>query len=152
MSSRLNYIHKYKGSPGITFPQEEGRTKQSFKEEVDINNIVDKYQRTGAISHANQYEAQYGDVTVDDFQTAMNVVANANTMYEDLPSTLREKFISPEGMLQFFETATPEDLREYGLVQGVITKEETIPTGMLVEPQESAQGDSDACEDEKSDE
>ena len=34
-------------------------TKQSFTKECDINNIMKKYQKTGAIDHVNKHEASY---------------------------------------------------------------------------------------------
>ena len=38
----------------------ESRTKQSFQKECDINAIMAKYQKTGAITHFNKHQQQYG--------------------------------------------------------------------------------------------
>lgn len=150
-SRKLQFVHNYVPPEGVKFPAGEGRTKQSFKDECDINNIVEKYQRTGAVSHANNYEAQYGDVNVADFQTAMNTVAQANTMFEDLPSSLREEFGDTAGMLNFFETAGEEELAKYGLTAGPVTSEETIPAGMIVDGGETPSEEPQEAPDEECD-
>lgn len=75
----------------LVFP-EQGRTKQSFKAECDINNIMAKYQRTGLVEFVNKHEPQYGDVTGFDFQASMNQVIAAQAMFEALPSSVRKRF------------------------------------------------------------
>lgn len=71
---------------------EESRTKQSFKEECDINNIMRKYEATGLVDFVSQYQPQYGDVTGIDFQNSMNIVAQATEMFEALPAKTRDLF------------------------------------------------------------
>ena len=39
-------------------PQGESRTKQSFADQCEINNIINKFQATGAITHANKHQLQ----------------------------------------------------------------------------------------------
>ena len=46
-----------------------------------------KFQKTGVIDHLNKYEGRYDDHTGSDYQNAMNVIAEANTMFEELPKT-----------------------------------------------------------------
>ena len=80
---------------------DDGRTKQSFKDETDVNYLVAKHTRMGTISHLEQWGGQYGDLSGFDFQTAQNQLAHANSMFEQLPSRVKNKFSnSPE---QFFE-------------------------------------------------
>jgi len=78
----------------------EQAAEQHHQEACDINNILAKYQRTGAMEHRNEYRGEYGAVSHSDFQEAMYIVANAQTMFEELPSTVRQKF---EGPGQFYE-------------------------------------------------
>lgn len=66
--------------------------KQSFKDECDINRIMAKYQKTGALSWLSRNEGRYEDVSGFEFQSAMNVVASANEMFADLPSSIRKRF------------------------------------------------------------
>lgn len=76
----------------VDFTDAVPRTKQSFKDEVDINNIVAKYQRTGLIDHVQEKRPIYGDVTSQDFKTAMDTVAKAKSLFEELPSESRKRF------------------------------------------------------------
>ena len=63
----------------------DGRTKQSFKDETDVNAIIKKHTRMGTLSHLEQWGGQYGDLADFDFQTAQNQIAKANSMFEQLP-------------------------------------------------------------------
>lgn len=46
---------------GIAFDPDECRTHQSFKDECDINNIIDLYARTGLVNHHASGKPQYVD-------------------------------------------------------------------------------------------
>ena len=88
---------------GTKQPEEytDGRTKQSFKDETDVNQIIAKHTRMGTLSHLEQFGGQYGEMADFDFQDAQNQIAKANSMFEQLPSAVRNQFSnSPE---QFFE-------------------------------------------------
>lgn len=108
----------------ISFP-EQGRTKQSFKAECDINNIMAKYQRTGLLEAVNQHQAQYGDVTGVDFQSAMQTVALANQMFMDMPSSIRKRFANDPG--EFLAFVNDENNRDEAIKLGLIPKPETEP-------------------------
>ena len=97
----------------------DGLTEQNHKDETDINNIVRKYNKTGLIDHLNQFEKQYGDMTGYDYQEAMNTVAAANTMFEGLPSSIRNKFDNdPAKFINFVDDeANADKLVEMGLAK-----------------------------------
>ncbi|AXL15424.1 internal scaffolding protein [Microviridae sp.] len=67
----------------ISFDPEEGRTHQSFKDECDINRIVDTYARTGVIPHVQLGQPQYGDNPEVDFFEAACAKASIASAYED---------------------------------------------------------------------
>lgn len=46
----------------ISFDPDEDLTHQSFKDECDINNIIDLHTRTGIVNHLNRGTPQYGFV------------------------------------------------------------------------------------------
>lgn len=70
---------------------EGGRTKQSFREECDINHIIKKFESDGIISHTNRASPAYTDnTTVDDLQDAMEQVAAAEAGFDGLQSSIRE--------------------------------------------------------------
>jgi phage internal scaffolding protein len=97
----------------------DGLTEQNHKDETDINNIVRKYNKTGLIDHLNQFEKQYGDMTGFDYQDAMNTIAAANTMFEGLPSSIRNKFDNdPAKFINFVDDeANADKLIEMGLAK-----------------------------------
>jgi len=97
----------------------DGLTEQNHKDETDINQIVRKYNKTGLIDHLNQFEKQYGDMTGYDYQDAMNTIAAANTMFEGLPSAIRNKFDNgPAKFINFVDDeANADKLVEMGLAK-----------------------------------
>lgn len=86
------------------------RTKQSFKEETDINQIMARFQKTGMLEFVNKHEPQYGDVTAIDFQTSMESVAKSREMFADLPSKVRDRFNNdPAELLEFLDDPANRD-------------------------------------------
>ena len=80
----------------------DGRTKQAFKDETDVNQIIAKHARMNTLSHLEQWGGQYGDLAGFDFHEAQNQIAHANSMFEQLPSSVRNEFSnSPERFFEF---------------------------------------------------
>lgn len=69
---------------------DDGRTKQAFREESEIKNIIKKYQRTGLLEF-RESNPTYQDLEAIDFHEAMNIVTKAQEMFEDLPSSMRKR-------------------------------------------------------------
>lgn len=84
----------------------QSRTKQAFKRECDVNEILARYRETGAIEHVARFAPQYGEVPSQTFYEAMNTVADSRTMFEELPSRIRKRFGNDPGQfLAFVEHA-----------------------------------------------
>lgn len=97
-------------------PIDDGMTRQSMADECNINKIMDKYQRTGAISHFNNHGERYGEVSPLQYDEAMRIFAESNSMYEELPSSIRNRFPSPSLFLEFVQDpANADELVELGL-------------------------------------
>lgn len=81
----------------------ETMTKQSFKDECDINNILKKYNRTQLLTHVNKIQGSYGDFSgVQDYQTSLNQVIHAQDAFNGLPSDLRKRFLNdPINFIEF---------------------------------------------------
>lgn len=107
-----------------------GRTKQSFTAECDINNIMARYQKTGILDFVNQHEPQYGDATGADFAAAMQVVAEGQSMFNDLPSELRAQFDNdPAEFLEFVSNpANKKEMAQMGLLNPEATALALAPT------------------------
>lgn len=79
------------------------RTKQSFKDEVNINSIIKKYRKTGLIKHVNANPGRYEDVSdVRNFHEAQNIIAEGKQMFNALPANVRERFQNDPGQLISF--------------------------------------------------
>jgi hypothetical protein len=76
----------------IEFNEKEDMTQQHFKDECDVNNILRKYVQTGNIEHFNVHGGSYMEVPAGDFHTAMNIVAEATQMFDQLPGQTRKEF------------------------------------------------------------
>ncbi len=79
----------------------DGRTKQAFKDETDVNKLLRKAQKVGSISHLQKFEGHYGDYAAFDFQDAQNKIAGAESIFSELPSEVRREF--QESPAKFFE-------------------------------------------------
>lgn len=80
----------------------DGRTKQSFKNETDVNKILERHARLGTLSHLEKWGGQYGDFSGFNFQEAQNQIARANTMFEQLPAEVRKEFnYRPDAFLDY---------------------------------------------------
>lgn len=99
-----------------------GATKQSFKDECDINRIMARYQVTGVLpEQLMPGNAQYVDVTGIEYQSAMLKVADAQSLFERLPAEVRLRFKNdPSEFLTFAENpANQADMVKMGLAKGV---------------------------------
>jgi phage internal scaffolding protein len=97
-----------------------GLTEQAHKEECDINYILRDYARTGFIKHAKEHEGKYDDFSVQDFQEAMFIVAQANSMFEELPGQVRKEFNNdPKQFLGFVQNPdNKERMEKMGILRG----------------------------------
>ena len=81
-----------------------GMTKQSFKDECDINNIMARFAVTGVVDFVNDHQGQFGDVSAIDFQNSLNTVIAAEALFEAMPSGLRDRFSNdPQKFLNFMD-------------------------------------------------
>ncbi len=71
---------------------DDGRTKQSFKDETDINKIMARFDKTGTISHLAKYEGVYADFSDFDFHKQSNMLAQGGEIFAALPAELRQEF------------------------------------------------------------
>lgn len=86
-------------------------TQQQFKEETDINNIMEKFGMTGLLPQTS-LNAQYGDFSgVNDYHSALNAIMAAEDQFDALPAKLRSYFDNdPAKLIDFMEN--PENRGE----------------------------------------
>jgi len=89
-------------------------TKQSEAAACDVNNIIRKYDRTGVLTHLQQAQAVYADVSeIGSYLEAVQTVESAHSRFYELPSGLRAHFSNdPAEFVDWSREATPEDRDE----------------------------------------
>jgi phage internal scaffolding protein len=86
-------------------------TQQNTAEQTDINYIVATFSKTGILPQAKQVPT-YGDFSqVSDFREALELIQEANEMFNSLPSAARSHFSNdPALFLDFMENRPDEAL------------------------------------------
>jgi phage internal scaffolding protein len=100
-------------------------TQQQFKDECDINNIMEKFGMTGLLPQ-NPLSANYGDFTgVNDYHTALNAIIAAEDQFEALPAQIRSRFGNdPANLIDFMEN--PENRSEAETLGLLVQKTESF--------------------------
>lgn len=118
--------HKYSIKPKIQVHfSGQGRTKQSFKDECDINRIMARYQATGLLPQINEIPPQYMDCTMYDFQEHQNFIAGAFSTFHELPSKLRARFNNNPA--EFFDFCSQDKNRPEMAEMGLLKAQEAQP-------------------------
>lgn len=103
-------------------PQSVSMTKQSFKDECDINRIVRRYIISGDMSGFGQLvnrNGRYMDVSMtQDFKASSDLVAGLSSLYQSR-ADIREKFRTFGAFLMAFEPLSDrgKDLADLGLIK-----------------------------------
>ncbi|AXL14533.1 internal scaffolding protein [Microviridae sp.] len=84
--------------------------QQQFKEECDINNIMDKFGMTGLIPQA-PLTPNYGDFSgVYDYHSALNAIIASEEQFDALPANLRSRFDNdPANLIDFMNNEANRD-------------------------------------------
>lgn len=94
-------------------------TKQEFKAECDINNIIRRFHKDGFLRHMAQGMPQFLDVSeLGDYRTAIDQVRAAERWFSQLPAKVRTKFDNDAAA--FLDRAghlTRSELRDLGLAE-----------------------------------
>lgn len=80
----------------------ETRTQQQFKDEVDINTIVERFGVTGETPPQMTFPNEQDFTEAFDFQTSMNVIVQAREAFMTLPAKTRARFQNdPQQFMEF---------------------------------------------------
>lgn len=109
------------------------RTKQSFKEECDVNNILRKYEKTGLITHVAAYKGRYEELPDPiEYQDALHAIRDAEVAFSSLPSKVRRYFNNDPAA---FLSATSEELIELGLATSSTPSRAATPSQSGEQPE-----------------
>ena len=116
-------------------------TVQADKDSCDVNQILARYQKTGAIEHMRQYQGDYADVSgAVDYKTALDITIRAQDMFAALPSTVRARFENDPG--KFLEAVEDPDQRDELVELGILpaSKPAVVPSEAVAELAEALRG------------
>lgn len=109
-------------------------TKQYFRDECDVNVLMARYLETGVLDGRDPASARYFDCTElqsIDYQSAMNFVIEAQSLFGTLPASVRARFGNdPAQVLAFVDD--PSNLDEcirLGLLPDLRVPAPTVPLG-----------------------
>jgi len=99
------------------------KTKQEFRDQLDIKSIQKRYQETGILPQFQKQNSIFGDFTqIQGFEEAQCTIAKAKSAFERLPESIRRKFgYDPTNLHSFM---MDEKNREEAVKMGLIAPEE----------------------------
>lgn len=109
-----------------------GLTKQCFKDECDINSLMDKYSKFGQLPTMIKKNPIYGDFSKSrELQEAYAIVEKAKLQFELLDVRVRDRFeYDPVKFLEFVENPqNTDELIEMGLANKPEPKVENTEPG-----------------------
>jgi hypothetical protein len=113
-------VYKVEGMNKIvTITAPESQVQQSDQHLTDINRLLEPAMRKGALRHSIKFAGKYDDIPYRDYQDAQYKIAEAKTMYEELPSNIRQEFDNPGKFLEFVQNpANADRMKQMGILKG----------------------------------
>lgn len=106
-------------------------TKQCFKDEADLNNIMRKYESTGQLPYGRNGVPMFGDFSnlPTSYHDACNRVLEVETLFASLGARVRERFRNDPNEFISFMASNPskDDLHALGLVGVTPTPQPASP-------------------------
>ena len=119
--SSKEYYTRANGSIGIrTINNEPSLTIQDYVHDVDVNNIMDRFLKTGQLIHVAQSPQIYTgeDFTpVTDLQTSIHFVKNVEEKFNNLNKKLKNRFGTPKEFYEFLiDPKNKDELKKLKLI------------------------------------
>lgn len=132
-------VYNHPRGEGITF-ELPTRTQQHFKDECDINNLMERYVKTGTMPQIVA-DFQYGDYTeVPDYRQSIEFIMHAQDQFDQLPAKIRKEFNNnPAELLDFLNDPANKD---EAIRLGLIERPTQIESSMQESPSTAPQGES----------
>jgi len=100
------------------------RTQKQHKDQVNVNNIMKKFKKTGSITHLrNAKEGVYADLTqITDYAESLMQIKKADEAFLSIPSEIRNKFQNnPANLISYLKD--PKNTEE-AIKHGLLVKRE----------------------------
>lgn len=106
-------------------------TRQSEAAECDINKIMERFDRTGQLPISFKHQPTYGDARIVDFQTAKQIVIEAQNQFNELSAEARKYFNhDPQNLLNAIADTSEANVKHL-LKLGIIVQKEETPDQVL---------------------
>lgn len=115
---RKNYDKHKRYTQKLPPEDEIPRTKQQFKDECDIKNIMKKFETTGQLPDMIREDPKFGDFSSSTtYQEALNIIMHGETQFENLDAHVRKRFDNdPKKFLEFMnDQDNLEEIVDMGL-------------------------------------
>lgn len=93
------------GSKGIRYKSDKpSQTNKNYKNEVDVNNIMDRFLKTGQLTHVSSTPMEYlgeNPQIHTDLQQSLNYIKNMEDVYKSLNKKFKNKFKTIEEFFAF---------------------------------------------------
>ena len=101
----------------ISFKDVKSRTRQEFKKECDVNELMRRYKTTGVLPQATSTPRYLDCASVPNFADAMQLMIDAEAAFMRLPAIVRRGFDNdPQAFVAFAQDGENlPKLREWGL-------------------------------------
>ncbi len=107
----------------------DGRTKQCFRDECDIQKIMARAERAGTISHLEKFQGVYADFSNVDFHQLTNTLTRGREIFDELPAELRQEFgQSPSKFFAYVNDPANKDALRTKLVNATASGKQINPT------------------------
>lgn len=121
-------------------------TKQSFRDECDVNVLMKRFRNVHGVDFLNRYQGylngQFGDFSsVVDYRTALDQISEARGYFEALPAKVRSRFSNdPAEFLDFVQNPENRDeLISMGLIEPRVDPQSARPGDRGTAPEGSLQ-------------
>lgn len=111
----------------VTVNNDPSKTDQQYKEDCDTNTILNKFMRTGQITHLAKRQGTFQDVSeIQDLSETLMIVKRAEQDFLQYPSKIRKKFNN--SVTQMAEWLQDPDNNEEAVKLGLKTLASALPS------------------------
>jgi len=115
-----NYATSHASDETATYNNEPTKTQQSFRDETDINHIIDKFGVENVAQNPRQMPSSSDFYETFDYQTAQNTIRQAHEAFMDQPAHIRAEFDNDPG--KFIKFLEDPDNQDKAIKLGLATK------------------------------
>lgn len=135
LRTAYNYSMDAASDESALYCEDGTRAQQQFKEECDINTIVERFGLTGELPVDQRVPLNEEFVEAMDFKTAHNLMIEAEAAFMAFPANVRERFQNDATKFVDFasDSANIEQMREWGMAMP--KKEEAGPLLVKIAPE-----------------